>query len=257
MGGTLGCRNDNRTASDIDIRTHYKQQAAELACEFVKSGMAVGLGTGSTAIFATRRIARLLHEGRLTDLVGFATSKAVREEAGGLGIPMMGEGMERPIDLTIDGADEADPDLNLIKGGGGALLREKIVAQESRRVIIVADDSKLVTRLGTGRAVPVEVLPFGWLSQLRYLQSLDTQVELRHFADGSPFVTDSGNWILDCSIGPIADVAALAARLNARAGIVEHGLFLGLATDLIVAGKEGIRHFTRTGTRVTEHHHHY
>lgn len=240
-------------ASDTEIRTQYKQQAAERASEFVRSGMAVGLGTGSTAIFAIRRIARLLHEGRLADLVGFATSKAAREEADRLGIPMMAEEMEHAIDLTIDGADEVDHDLNLIKGGGGALLREKIVAQASRRVIIVVDDSKLAARLGTRHAVPVEVLSFGWLSQLRHLQSLGAQVELRLHADGSPFVTDSGNRILDCSFGPIADAAGLAASLNARAGIVEHGLFLGLATDLIVAGREGVRHFARTGTTVAIH----
>ncbi len=234
-----------QSPANVELRTRYKRQAAERAAEFVQSGMLVGFGTGSTAIFATRRIARLFHDGQLKDIVGFATSKAVWKEAVRLGIPMMTEEMPHAIDLTIDGADEVDPDLNLIKGGGGALLREKIVAQASRRVIIVADDSKLSPRLGTLHAVPVEVLTFGRHSQLRYLESLGAQVEVRSNPDGSPFVTDSGNMILDCNFGPIANPVELADRLNTRAGIVEHGLFLGLATDLIIAGRDGIRHLTR------------
>jgi len=229
---------------DDELRRRYKQQAAERAVEFVQSGMVLGLGTGSTAIFATRRIARLLHEGQIEDIIGFATSKAVREEAKGLGIPMMADEMAQPVDLTIDGADEVDPDLNLIKGGGGALLREKIVAQASRRVIIVVDEGKLSPRLGTLHPVPVEVLSFGWRSQLRYIESLGAKVEVRHNADGSQFVTDSENMILDCIFGPIANAAELAVKLSERGGIVEHGLFLELATDLIVAGRDGIRHLT-------------
>jgi ribose 5-phosphate isomerase A len=236
-----------------ELRTQYKQQAAERAIEFVQSGMIVGLGTGSTAVLATRRIARLLNDGQLKDIVGFATSKATWEEAQRLGIPMMAEEMSRAIDLTIDGADEVDPHLNLIKGGGGALLREKIVAQASRRVIIVADDSKFSPQLGTHHPVPVEVLTFGWRSQFRYLESLGAQIEVRHNTDGSPFVTDSGNMILDCNFGLIANPAELSATLNARAGIVDHGLFLALATDLIIAGKNGIRHLSRKGIRKTPH----
>jgi ribose 5-phosphate isomerase A len=231
--------------TDAGLCAQYKQQAAERAVEFVHSGMFVGLGTGSTAIFATRRIARDLQDGRLTNIFGFATSKAVWKEAQGLGIPMMSEEMPNSLDVTIDGTDEVDSHLDLIKGGGGALLREKIAAQASGRVIIVADDSKLSPRLGTRHAVPVEVLPFGWRSQFRYLESLGAQVEVRYNADGSLFVTDSGNVILDCNFGPIANPAELAARLRARAGIAEHGLFLGLATDLIIAGKDGIRHGKR------------
>jgi ribose 5-phosphate isomerase A len=231
----------------VELSTQYKQQAGEKAVEFVRSGMVVGLGTGSTAISATRRIARLLQDGQLKNIFGFATSKAVWKEAQRLGIPMMSEEMPNNLDLTIDGADEVDPDLNLIKGRGGALLREKIAAQASRRVIIVADNSKLSPRLGTLHAVPVEVLSFGWRSQFSYLESLGAQVEVRYNTDGSPFMTDSGNMILDCNFGPIANPAELAARLSTRAGIAEHGLFLGLATDLIVAGKDGIRHLERKG----------
>jgi len=231
--------------TDAELRTQYKQQAAERAVEFVQAGMVVGLGSGSTAVLAVRRIAKLHKEGRLDNIVGYATSKAVWKEARQLGFPMLAEEMERSVDLTIDGADEVDPDLNLIKGGGGALLREKIVAQNSRRVVIVCDDSKLSPRLGTHRAVPVEVLLFGWHSQLHYLASLGAPVTVRQSEDGSPFVTDSGNMILDCNFGPIASPAELAATVSARAGIVEHGLFLGLATDVIIAGKEGIRHLVR------------
>jgi ribose 5-phosphate isomerase A len=234
-----------QSSADTELRTQYKQQAAERGAKFVQSGMVVGFGTGTTAIFATRRIAQLLHGGKLKDIAGFATSKAVWEEARRLGIPMMDEEMPHAIDITIDGADEVDPDLNLIKGGGGALLREKIVAQASRRVIIVVDDSKLSSRLGTRYSVPVEVLPFGWRSQFRHIESLDAKVEVRLNPDGSPFITDQGNMILDCNFGPIANPAELAAGLGLRAGIVGHGLFLGLATDSIVAGRDGIRHIIR------------
>jgi len=234
---------DSLAADEQQAR--YKRQAAERAVEFVQSGMTVGLGTGSTAIFATRLIARLLQTGQLREIVGAATSKATEQEALRLGVPLMMAEAPRAIDLTIDGADEIDPDLNLIKGGGGAFLREKIVAQASERVIIVADDSKLSPQLGVKRAVPVEALYFGWRSQFRYLESLGARVEVRHNADGSRFLSDSGNLILDCDFGLIADPLKLAAGLSLRAGIVEHGLFLNLATDLIVAGRDGVRHFTR------------
>ena len=232
-------------SADRKLQTYYKQQAAEAGAEFVESGMVVGLGTGSTAIFAIRRIAQRLNDGKLKNIVGFATSKFVFDETKRLGIPMMTEEMPHPIDITIDGADEIDPDVNLIKGGGGALLREKIVIQASRRVIIVADDSKLCSRLGTLHPVPLEVLSFGWRSQFRYLEALGAKVAIRLSPAGSPFVTDSGNMILDCEFGPIANPDELAAKLSSRAGIIEHGLFLGLATEAIVVGRDGIRHIKR------------
>jgi ribose 5-phosphate isomerase A len=208
--------------------------------------MVVGLGTGSTAIFATRRIAELLRRGELRDIIGFATSVAVWQEAVKLGIPMLAEEMPTSIDLTIDGADEVDPRLNLIKGGGGALLREKIVAEASTREIIVVDDSKLSPVLGTRWPVPVEVLAFGWQSQARYVASLGAEVGLRRGAYGQAARTDQDNLILDCRFGPIANPQTLARTLSARAGIVGHGLFLGLAHDVIVAGPAGIRHLRRT-----------
>ena len=231
------------TASDQEAR--FKEEAAKRAVQFVQSGMKVGLGTGSTAIFATRRIADLLKTGELRDLVAFATSKATAEEAVRLGIPLLPDDLPEDIDVTIDGADEVDPEMNVIKGGGGALLREKIVAQVSRRVIIVVDEKKPSPRLGTHWPVPVEVIPFAWRSQARYLEALGARCVIRSNHDGTRFVTDSGNMILDCHFGPIADAPKLAAALNSRAGIVEHGLFIGLATDLIVAGASGVQHRTR------------
>jgi ribose 5-phosphate isomerase A len=230
----------------LDLQTALKQTAAHTAVEmFVRSGMAVGLGTGSTAIHATRRIGELLAAAELHDIAAFATSRATYAEAVRLGIPMIDDDLPVDLDLVIDGADEVDPALHVIKGGGGALLREKIVAQASRRVIIVADESKLSPRLGTLWPVPVEVLPFGWRSQARSLETLGATWTIRHNSDGSQFVTDSGNMILDCAFGPIDDPARLAEALAARAGIVEHGLFIGLATDLVVAEPNTIRHQTR------------
>ncbi len=220
----------------------FKQEAAETAAALVESGMRVGLGTGSTAIFATRRLALLLRQGCLKDIIGFATSKAVWHEARQLGISLMDEEMPLNLDLTIDGADEVDPGLDLIKGGGGALLREKIVAQSSARVVIAVDETKLSPRLGTHFPVPVEVLAFGLRSHERFLESLGAAVHLRRNPDGSAFTTDSGNLILDCAFGPIADAPGLDDSLSARAGVVEHGLFVQIATDVIVAGKGGIRH---------------
>jgi ribose 5-phosphate isomerase A len=229
----------------FDEQSKQKQQAAEQAVEFVQSGMVVGLGTGSTAIFATHRIAYLLSTGQLKNITGIATSRATEAEARWLGIPLVADDLPIQVDITIDGADELDSRLWLIKGGGGALLREKIVAQASHRVIIVADESKLSDQLGTKFKLPVEVLRFGWRSQARYLESLGANIKVRQTAAGSQFATDSGNLVLDCRFGPIADPAELAVKLNRRAGIVEHGLFIEIATDAIIAGKDGIRHLTK------------
>jgi ribose 5-phosphate isomerase A len=231
-----------------DPQVAFKRAAAVRAVEFVQSGMKLGLGTGSTAIYATRCIGEMLDSGELRDIVAFATSKGTLAEAIRLGIPMLPDDLPCDLDLTIDGADEVDPELNVIKGGGGALLREKIVAQVSRRVVIVVDETKPSPRLGTHWPVPVEVIPFGWRSQARYLESLGATYTVRRQSDGSQLVTDSGNMILDCHFGPIADVRGLAAVLGARAGIVEHGLFIGLTTDLIVAGAGGIQVTARAAT---------
>lgn len=224
-----------------DPQARYKQEAALYAVGFVQSGMKIGLGTGSTAIYATRWIAELLQSGALRDIVAFPTSQGTAQEALRLGIPLLPDDLPHDLDLTIDGADEVDPDLNLIKGGGGALLREKIAAQSSAREIIVVDESKLSPRLGTHWPVPVEVLPFGWRAQARFLEGLGAQIAVRQSPDGTAFVTDSGHMILDCQFGPIADVHLLAANLKARTGIIEHGLFIDLATELIVAGPKGLQ----------------
>jgi len=218
-----------------------KRRAGEHAAGYVTSGMVVGLGHGSTAIFALRRIADLLQQGALRDVLGVPTSTQVEQDACDLGIPLTTLNDHLVIDLTIDGADEVDDELNLIKGGGGALLREKIVAQASRREIIVVDPSKLSPRLGTRWPVPVEVTPFGWRTQVGFLERLGGDATLRRRDDGSPFRTDQGNLILDCYFGAIADPEGLAIQLQERAGIVEHGMFIGVASDLIVGTEDGIR----------------
>lgn len=222
-----------------------KKQAGEAAAALVETGMVVGLGTGSTAIFATRRIAERLKSGDLKDIVAIATSKATDAAARELGIPMLTDEIPTDVDLTIDGADEVDPALNLIKGGGGALLREKIVAQASARMVVVADDSKLSRRLGTKWALPIEVIEFGWQSQARFLKGLGATVVPRT-GGGGLFRTDSGNIILDCNFGPILDAHALALQLAERTGIVEHGLFLDMAQEVFVAGSDGVRHLRRS-----------
>jgi ribose 5-phosphate isomerase A len=227
-----------------DPAAGFKAEAAEAAVEEVRSGMAVGLGSGSTAIFATRQIGARLAAGELTDLVGYATSDETRREAEAFGIPLLAVELDRRLDVTIDGADEVDPDLNLIKGGGGAHLREKIVAQASERELIVVDESKLSPRLGTHRPLPLEVLEFGWSSQARYVESLGASVSVRRGADGEWYRTDQGNLVLDAAFGPIEDPAGLADRLAARAGIVAHGLFLGLTSAVLVAGPGGVRRLT-------------
>jgi ribose 5-phosphate isomerase A len=222
-----------------------KQAAAYKAVEQIETGMLVGLGTGSTAIWAVRRLAEWLQHGKLAGIVGIPTSQQTADEARRLGIPL-GTLEEHPsLDLTIDGADEVDPQLNLIKGGGGALLREKLVAQASQRLLIVVDESKLAPMLGRRWPVPVEVIPFGWRSQATYLEMLGAKTQLRQGDDGAPFQTDQGNFILDCHFGLLADPWRLADQIKARTGIVEHGLFLAMTTEVIIAGRDGVRTIVR------------
>jgi ribose 5-phosphate isomerase A len=221
-----------------------KQQAADQAVLAVESGMIVGLGSGSTATLAVQRLAERLRAGDLHDIRGVPTSQQTEQEAQRLHIALTTLEDHPVVDLTIDGADEVDPQLNLIKGGGGALLREKIVAQASQRLIIIVDESKLVPTLGTRWALPVEVIAFGWRTQANYLASLGATVTLRQ-RDGAIFKTDQGNLILDCHFGSIANPYALADRLNRRVGIVGQGLFLDMASEVIVAGIAGIRHLHR------------
>ena len=223
----------------------WKREAAEAAVERVRPGMILGLGHGSTARYALLKIAELLRTGKLWDIQGVPCSKKVEEEARALGIPLTTLEDHPELDLTIDGADEIDPKLNVIKGGGGAMLREKIVAQATKYQVIVADETKLSPRLGTKATVPVEVLPFGWRTQVQFLEGLGAQVKLRLNPDGSPFLTDQGNYVLDCNFGPIADAEALARELGRRAGILGHGLFLGLVDEVFVAGPSGLRRLRR------------
>jgi ribose 5-phosphate isomerase A len=207
--------------------------------------MVVGLGTGSTTAFAVIRIGENLKSGDLKNIVGIPTSIRTETLATEWGIPLCALADQPVIDVTIDGADEVDPDLNLIKGGGGALLREKVVAQASRKNIIIVDESKLSPCLGTRWALPVEVIPFAAKSAENFLESQGAAVTLRLDDEGRPYRTDQNNFILDANFGEIADPDDLAARLNERAGIVEHGLFLGLASDVIVAADDEIRHLKR------------
>jgi ribose 5-phosphate isomerase A len=227
-----------------DPKAEQKRAAADRAVEWVESGMTVGLGTGSTAIWAIRAIGAALADGRLRDIVAVPTSNESDRHARDLRIPIVTLAEHPAIDLTIDGADEVDAALNLIKGHGGALLREKVVAQASRREVIVVDDSKPSPQLGTKMSLPVEVLQFAAAVERAYLESLGATVTMRG-GDASPFVTDEGNWIYDCDFGPIDDCEHLSAQLHERAGVVEHGLFISLTTDLLVATPHGVDHRAR------------
>jgi len=222
-----------------------KQRAAFRAVDFVESGMVLGLGTGSTVKFALERIAERIQTAGLQNIVGIPSSDRTEKLARQLGIPLGDLETHPAIDLTIDGADEVDPDLNLIKGGGGALLLEKILAQASRRNIIIVDASKLASELGTKWAVPVEVVALARRTEQDFLESIGASVTLRIKENGTPFLTNQRNLILDAHFGRIANPSELASRLNERAGIVEHGLFIGLASDVIVAAKDDIRHLQR------------
>jgi ribose 5-phosphate isomerase A len=213
-----------------------KQHAGEEAVSLVKSGMVVGLGTGSTADFFLRALAARVADGRLTDIRGLPTSRASEVLARRLGIPVSTFAESPHADVTVDGADEIDPSLNLIKGRGGALLREKVVAQNSTQLVIIADTSKKVIKLGTQFPLPVEVTIFGFETQVEFLKSLGCTPELR-LASGKPFVTDNGNYIYDCKFTQIENPLSLESELKMRAGIVESGLFLGIAKIAIVAGK--------------------
>jgi len=228
------------TARPADInRDALKRAAAEAAVELVQEGMVVGLGTGSTAAFAVDALARRHRQG--LRFMGIATSERTAAQAKAAGLPLTSFAEHRLIDLTIDGADEVERGtLNLIKGLGGALLREKIVANASRRLAIVVDGAKLVDRLGSSGPVPVEVVAFGLEATRATLEVLGASVRLRLSPAGEPFVTDSGNRILDCSFGPIADPARLEERIGRVVGVVESGLFISRADPVFVADQTGV-----------------
>jgi ribose 5-phosphate isomerase A len=217
----------------------FKEAAVRAAVEQLEDGMVVGLGSGTTASLAVSAIGRRVHQG--LRIIGIPTSEQTADLARNLGIVLSTLGEHQRIDVTIDGADEVEiGTLHLIKGGGGNLLREKIVAASSARLVIVADEQKLVHRLGSRAKLPVEVVPFGWQVTANRLRQSGTDPVLRLGADGETFRTDGGHYILDCFYGPIADQLALQAQLDSTIGVVEHGLFLGLASEAFVGGPEGV-----------------
>ena len=212
-----------------------KQLAAEAACEYIKDGMIVGLGTGTTAEFAVRKIGKLVREG--ISIRGIPTSNRTKKLAEAEGIPLIDFSESMFIDLTIDGADEIDGNLNMIKGGGAALLQEKIVASVSRAEIIVGSKTKMVDHLGAF-PLPVEVVPFGWQVIFNQLESIHANPDLR-LNDGQPLVTDQGNYIIDCHFRKIENPKLMEHHLNMIPGVVENGLFINLCTKMILAdGKQ-------------------
>lgn len=220
-------------------RDQLKKQAALRAVEFVEDGMVVGLGTGSTAYFVVEALGARVKEGlRIT---GIPTSERTATQARSLGIPLATFAEHQRIDLTIDGADEVERrSLNLIKGLGGALLREKIVAAASQRLVIVVDQEKLVDQLGDHTPVPVEAVQFGWQATAAALTRFGAEPVLRHAHEDHPFITDGGNYTLDCRFTKIADAKALERDINAIVGVVDCGLFIGRASAVIVAATDGI-----------------
>ena len=223
------------------IGMNPKQRAAQAALSYVTSGMIVGLGTGSTADCFLQALSTALKSGKLTNLRGVPTSRQSERRADELGIPLATLAECPSPDITIDGADEVDPHLDLIKGLGGALLREKIVAQNSKKLVIIADASKVVATLGQHSPLPVEVTIFGHEIQEAFLQSLGCQPILRRDATGKVFTTDNGNYIYDCRFTGITAPAKLESNLKSRAGIVETGLFLGIASVVVIGSETGVQ----------------
>jgi ribose 5-phosphate isomerase A len=216
-----------------------KMLAARTALKLVHNKMTVGLGSGSTATLFIEALGQALQSGDLRDVVGIPSSVPSERLARAVGIPVVDFETHDHCDVTIDGADEFDPSLDLIKGLGGALLREKIVAQHSRQLVIIVDESKRVDRLGQKSPLPVEVTPFALAAHERFLRALGATPTLRE-KDGKPYLTDNGNYIFDCRFADgIGDVRGLAIALAGQAGIVEHGLFIGLASSVIVADASG------------------
>ncbi len=220
-----------------------KRAAGLEASGLVEAGMRIGLGTGSTVAHFLLFLAERINRGDLRNVLGVPTSLWAAREARELGIPLTSLAEHPFLDLTVDGADEVDPRLNLIKGLGGALLREKMVAQASSRLAIIVDDAKVVDKLGRISPVPVEVVQFGWEVHDKFLESQGARPVIRRRTDGQPLTTDNGNYIIDCHFPDgIDDPEALDAALASRAGIVESGLFLGLATQVIVGAQDGVQH---------------
>jgi len=219
-----------------------KRLAAEASLAHVGDGMTVGLGTGSTTAFAVRRLGEVVRE-RGWRVRGVATSLATEALAREAGIPLVTLEDVDAVDVAIDGADEVDPKLDMIKGAGGALFREKVVARSAAKLVIVVDDSKLVPQLGARMPVPVEVHPFGWRHTKQSLESLYCIAVLRA-SGGVPYRTDNGNYVVDCKFGPIPKPDKLEREINNVPGVIENGLFVGLADVVLAAGPDGVRTLT-------------
>ena len=215
-----------------------KKLAAEKAIEQIEDGMIIGLGTGSTIEYSLKKLGELVKDG--LNIKGIPTSIRTQRIAKDLQIPLATLDENPVIDLTIDGADEVDSNLNLIKGGGGALAREKIVAYNSKKLVIIIDDSKIVKALGIDFALPVEVLKFGWTSTKRALEEFGCNVELRKVMGDEPYITDNSNYVLDCDFERIENPVQVEIDINNIPGVVENGLFVGLVDEVIVGGKQGI-----------------
>lgn len=222
-----------------------KQRAAEAAIAYVKNGMVIGLGTGTTADCFLQALSAELRAGRLKDTRGVPTSRQSELRAQQLSIPLTTLAQCPAPDLTVDGADEIDPKLDLIKGLGGALLREKMVAQASKQVIIIADESKCVSFLGEKRPLPIEVVQFAHETHEAYFRKLGGQPVLRHTPEGTPFVTDNGNYIYDCRFSRIDRPSDIEEAILHRAGVVDCGLFIGIAKMALVADEKGVREMVR------------
>jgi ribose 5-phosphate isomerase A len=235
------------TPMDPAAQNQWKKAAGQAAAKLVEDGMVVGMGTGSTAAFFVAALGRRIAEEHLR-ISGIATSEDTAAHARALNIPLTNFAAHAQIDLTVDGADEIETGtLYLIKGHGGALLREKIVASASKRMTVIADQSKISARLGSLQSVPVEVVQFGWESTERTLKKLGGNPALRMSGDGKPFITDGGHYIIDCAFGLIENPKEVAHHLDHVVGLVEHGLFLGFAQEVMVAGPEGVKILTRAG----------
>ncbi|MBN1960911.1 MAG: ribose 5-phosphate isomerase A [Deltaproteobacteria bacterium] len=227
--------------SDDHQILQLKRAAAETAVKQIKNGMCIGLGTGTTATFAIAKIGLRLQQGNLKDITAVSTSKRSTALANQYNIPLLDFSTIRKLDIAIDGADEVDPQCNLIKGAGGAMLREREVEQHAEHLIIIVDDSKIVDKLGTHMALPVEVSQTNWEPARIALSDLGCSTILR-YAEHGPFISDSENFIIDCRFNNgIDDAAALAKNIEQIDGVLAHGLFLKMATEIIVASSNGVR----------------
>lgn len=239
----LSVKTDSRESMNIAEQNQQKKAAAEVATALVADGMVVGLGTGSTATFFIEALGKYLAANGLR-IRGVATSRQTEDLARKAQIPLSSFAEHTQIDLTVDGADEIERGtMYLIKGHGGALLREKIVAAASNRMVVIADETKLVDRLGSLVPVPVEVVQFGWQATARNLANIGGHPTLRMGGDNVPYVTDGGNFIMNCAFGPIDEPNEVASQLDSIVGVVEHGLFLGYVSEAIVAGPGGVKKY--------------